>query len=317
MYTRREFGKIALASLPLPALAATGTAQTIGGVHLGVQTYCFRALEPSVRNLPPGDPRHEEVLNRVLKAMTDLGVTECELWAPHVAHGSMEGMLVSIGRPVPADEAARQRLEAGRKWHLSTPLEYFKNIRKKFKGAGIEIYGYNTGWFGTEEEIIRTFEHTKALGAKCITLSGTMSLAKKLAPYADQHKVIIAMHPHSRVDDPEQFATADSLTKPLAMSKYFWINLDIGHFTAGGYDAVEFIEKYHDRITNLHVKDRKKNQGPNMPLGQGDTPIREVLQLLKTKKYPIPAYLEYEYEGKEGPVEEVRKSLAYMKSCLS
>ena len=42
------------------------------------------------------------------------------------------------------------------------------------------------------------------------------------------------------------------------MSTYIWINLDIGHFTAGGYDAVAFIDKYHDRITNLHIKDRKK-----------------------------------------------------------
>ena len=36
----------------------------------------------------------------------------------------------------------------------------------------------------------------------------------------------------------------------------------------------------HDRITGLHLKDRRINGGPNVPWGQGDTPIKEVLQLL-------------------------------------
>jgi sugar phosphate isomerase/epimerase len=47
----------------------------------------------------------------------------------------------------------------------------------------------------------------------------------------------------------------------------------------------------------IHIKDRKKNQGDNMPLGQGDTPIKEVLQLLKTNRWNIPANIEYEYGG--------------------
>jgi len=79
------------------------------------------------------------------------------------------------------------------------------------------------------------------------------------------------------------------------MSKYIWINLDMRTFTAGGYDAAAFIAKYHDRITNLHIKDRKENQAANVPWGQGDTPIKDVMQLLKKKKYPIPAYVEVEY----------------------
>src|SRR2546430_13035190 len=55
------------------------------------------------------------------------------------------------------------------------------------------------------------------------------------------------------------------------------------------FDAAAFIQANHARITNLHLKDRKKNQGPNVPWGQGETPIKEVLQLLKQKKWDIPA----------------------------
>src|SRR5665811_1474880 len=82
----------------------------------------------------------------------------------------------------------------------------------------------------------------------------------------------------------------------MAYGKYNGVNLDIGHFTAAGYDAVAFIKQHHAKITNLHIKDRKKNRGPNVAVwGTGDTPMKEVLQLLKTEKYGFPANLELEY----------------------
>ena len=82
-------------------------------------------------------------------------------------------------------------------------------------------------------------------------------------------------------------------------------------------EPVEFIQKHHDRITNLHIKDRKRNDGPNVPFGQGDTPITAVLQLLKREHYPIPAFIEYEYQGTGTVTEEVGKCLAYARDALA
>jgi sugar phosphate isomerase/epimerase len=101
------------------------------------------------------------------------------------------------------------------------------------------------------------------------------------------------------------------------MSNWFRVNLDIGHFSAAGFDPIAYINEHHDRITHLHIKDRKKNDGPNEPFGEGDTPIKQVLQLLREKKYAIPAFVEYEYKGTGTPVEEVNKCLAYMKAALA
>jgi len=101
------------------------------------------------------------------------------------------------------------------------------------------------------------------------------------------------------------------------MSKYFKINLDIGHFTAANFDPVAYIREHHASITNLHLKDRRKNQGANVPWGEGDTPIREVLQLLKKERWPIPALVEYEYPGKSTPIEESKTCLAYAQRMLA
>ena len=96
--------------------------------------------------------------------------------------------------------------------------------------------------------------------------------------------MIVGMHGHDNVKDPNEFATPESFEAAMKESKYIAINLDIGHFTAAGYDPVEYLEKHHDRIVTLHIKDRKKNHGANVPFGEGDTHIKGVLQLLKTKK---------------------------------
>jgi sugar phosphate isomerase/epimerase len=237
-------------------------------------------------------------------------------------------MRAMAGRPAPGqslDEAARQKLaearktadEAARKWHLSVSMDYFKNIRKQFNRAGIEIYAYNGGRFGSDEEIDRTFAQTKALGARMITSSGTLTSAKRIAPFAEKHRMVVAMHGHSDVKDPDQFATPESFTRALAMSKYFMVNLDLGHFTAANFDAVAFIKEHHARIPLVHLKDRKKDQGANMPLGQGDTPIKEVLQLVERNKWPIRAYIEYEYKGTGDATAEVKKCFEYAKAVLA
>ena len=103
----------------------------------------------------------------------------------------------------------------------------------------------------------------------------------------------------------------------MNMSSRFRVNLDIGHFTAADFDAVAYIREHHASITNLHLKDRKKHQGDNVPWGEGDTPLRDVLLLLKKDKWPIPAYIEYEYRGNGSPIEEVKKCFQFAKQVLA
>jgi len=301
MYSRREFGMMALAGLTLPAIAR---AQTVAGVKLGVQTYSFRELPRT----PGGD-----AVDPVIKAMWECGLTECELFAPQIEPASASGG----GRPAP--EEAQKAREDLRTWRLKTPLDHFQAIGKKFKSAGITVYAYNYSPNGsfTDDEIDRGFEITKALGAEIITASATLDAAKRMVPFAEKHKMLVAMHNHSQVNNPNEFATTESLATALALSKYFRINLDIGHFTAANYDAVAYIREHHDRITNLHLKDRKKNQGDNVPWGMGDTPIKEVLQLLEREKYAIRAYVEYEHRGTAGAVEEVKTCFEYAKRALA
>jgi sugar phosphate isomerase/epimerase len=292
---------MAVAGLALPVRALADT--IVGGVRLGVQSYSFRDLPRT----PGGD-----ATAAIIQAMQDTGLGETELWAPQIEPAS------TAGRGASADERQKAR-EALRRWRLETPLDHFRGIRKRFESAGLSIAAYNLSpdTTFTDDEIDRGFEITKALGAGFITSSTTLAVAKRIVPFAAKHKMTVSMHNHSRTDDPNEFATPESFAAAIKMSPHFKINLDIGHFTAANYDAVAYLRQHHADITNLHIKDRKKNQGDNVPWGQGDTPITQVLQLLKKEKWPIRAYVEYEHRGTAGPVAEVRACFDYTKRALA
>ncbi len=291
MITRREFSKLALASLALPrGTAASALDSRIAGVRIGVQTYSFRAL-----------PRPEggDQVDAVIDAMKACGLAECEVWSPMVE--------------------PRASREDVRKWRIETPLSHFREVKQKFDAAGIEIYAWNYSPDASfsDAEIDRGFEQANALGAQIITSSTTLEVAKRIVPFAEKHQMVVAMHGHSNVSKAGEFASPESFAEAMRMSKYFKVNLDIGHFTAANFDAVQYIREHHGSITNLHLKDRKRNQGDNVPWGTGDTPIKQVLQLLKHEGWPIRAYIEYEHRGTGTPVEEVQKCVTFVKQCLA
>jgi sugar phosphate isomerase/epimerase len=296
-FTRREFGQLALAGGAL-SVVWPGEAFAAHTVRIGVQSYSFRTMP----------------LDDAIKAMKTIGLAECELFSGHVEPRAPMVPNPNGGPPRPV-EGWRDEL---RSWRLTAPAVSFMAIRDKFKDAGIKLQAYNLSFNEsfTDDEIEKGFEMAESLGVKLITASSTLKTVPRLVPYAAKHKIVVAMHNHSNVKDPNEFATPESIENALGQSKYFASNLDIGHFFAGGNDPIAFIQKHHDRITNLHLKDRKKDQGDNVPWGQGDTPIMEVLHLLKKNKYDIPVNIEYEYKGADA-VAEVTKCFEYVKTALS
>ena len=285
--SRREWSKLAISSIAAAPLyseifAAGKPNSKIKGVQIGAQSYSFR----------------DRGLDEAIKGFVEIGLSSCELFSGHL-------------EPKGLDRAGM------RNWRLTTPMQFFTLTGEKFKAAGIDLYALNYSFRDdfTDEEIKRGFEIAKALGARAITASSNVSTVKRIDPFARQYKMRVGVHNHSNIK-PNEFATPDDFSKAMAgMSEYICINLDIGHFTAANFDAVDFLNKNHDKIVALHIKDRKRNQGANVPFGQGDTPIKPVLELLMKNKWKIPANIEYEYNGSD-TVTEVKRCYEFCRKAL-
>ncbi|WP_180539373.1 sugar phosphate isomerase/epimerase family protein [Nevskia soli] len=287
MLTRRDFHRAAVGSLAaLPALAQKGEPVmpaeiAPAAVVIGVQTYSFR----------------DRSLEDAIKAMNSIGLRECELFQGHIEPKLHGAELM--------------------KWRETASLGPLREVRVKLDAAGVELYAFNYSfrpdW--TDRAIEHGFEMAKALGTDKITASSTVPTVDRIDKYARQYQIYVGMHGHSNPAAGE-FASPESFAAAMqGHSKYICVNLDIGHFTAAGYDAVDYLKQHHDRILTLHLKDRKKNDGDNVPFGEGDTPIRQVLLTLKQKGWSIPANIEYEYKGAD-TVAEVRRCYEYCRKIV-
>jgi sugar phosphate isomerase/epimerase len=215
-----------------------------------------------------------------------------------------------------------------RKWRLGLSMDKYKAFRKMFEDAGVKIYAFKLPptMAMPDEEYAYIWNVAETLGADHVTmeLPTDDALLARVAAYAAKRKLRIAFHTHGQ-------GGSSGFDRALNASSYTALNLDVGHyFGVNGESPVPVIEKYHARISSLHLKDRKGPKsagehkgpgggGPNMPWGQGETPLRDVLRLMKTRKYRFPASIEYEYETPAGSdvIAEVKKCVAYCKDALA
>lgn len=272
------------------------------GVNLGVITYSFRSMPGSAEDL--------------LGYLVQLGLNSTELMGDPAEEfaGAPKRPKINWRKRTDADKEA---MEAWTKemhnWRVSTSMDKFKQLRKKYnsEGVAIDIVKFNLARM-TDDEVHYAFKAAKALGAKGITLERSDKSMKRLAPFASEHKLNIGYHNHAKVK-------ATSWDDGMKLSDYNAMNLDVGHYVAGTNESpIPVIKKHHERITNLHLKDRKKDNGPNMPWGEGDTPLGEVLRLLRDEKYGFLAAIELEYKIPEGSdaVKEVKNCIDFCKDAL-
>jgi sugar phosphate isomerase/epimerase len=303
--SRRQFigtGVLAAAGMALASKAAFASSifedgkpnSMINGVQIGVITYSFRSM-----------PGSAEQLLQYCK--------DCNINAIEMMGDAAEAYAGAPKWDRSADSAAKIA-----DWRMNVPMDKFIELRKMYNDAGVKIYAWKPNALGaknTDAEINYAFNAGKALGCNHVTveLPEDDELTQRLGDKAAEHKMYVGYHAHTQAT-PTLWDTA------LRQSDYNAINLDIGHYVAGTSSSpVDFILKNSDRIVSMHIKDRKFHDGANMPWGQGDTPIKEVLALMKKKKYKFPATIEFEYKIPEGSdaVKEVIKCRAYAQSALS
>ena len=375
-YSRREFGKAALAGLPavalfgnpLSAFAQAKPNSTINGVRIGTITYSYRSMP-------------DQSAEATLKYIIDSGISQVELMggpvndyamkrtgfkpAEAAGRGGGGGRGAGRGGPDPATLTATwagvkcapgqpgadpvmgneplapggggraggrggtpptpeqiAAAEAERKWRLGLSMDIFKDLRKMYNDAGVSIYAVKDVRQGSDEELEYTFAVAQALGADHITLelpSGPTAMAtlKRLGDWGVKKKINVAYHTHAQ-------GSMTAFDEAFKISPANMANVDLGHFVAGGNRGgtpLDFLNKYHGRISSYHIKDRTtpQNCALNLAWGTGETPLKDILQLVRKNRWTMPGSVELEYNIPEGSdaVKEVRKCVEYCRAALA
>ncbi len=292
--TRRAFlgGTAALAACALVPRGVVGADSkpnsVFNGVRIGCNTYSYRGEIVTAED--------------TLKALIEDGLSEVELKEGPIQ--SFTG-LTGVGAKTPVLNDPRR----------GAILAKCVELRTMYNNAGVNIHVHKIPFGTTDQAIELNFEIARALGCVGITLERSDAMAQRLAPFADRHKIYLGFHNHT-----DNYPALDKDDPILNYSPYIGFNIDIGHYYAGskGKSPIPLIEKYHDRIVSLHLKDRTAD-GKNLAWGTGQTPIREVLQLMKREKWTFPADIELEYKVPPGStaVLEVAKCVRYCKEALA
>lgn len=314
--SRRDLGKLALAAIPATKLLAKPNSNW-GGVQVGM-------------NAPYSYGNNNMSSDETIAKTVELGISalECRtqpieecMGSPAVHHTPPP---TGRGRAplTPEQQAAEVAFAADvKKWRLSRTDDQMAAVRKKFEDAGIAIQIMKVDWMGNadDETAGYCFQLAKMVGARAISCEIPLSRTKWLGAIAEKHKMMVGYHGHTDITNPEAFGKPASWETAMSYSPYNGINLDLGHFVAANnVSPVPFLTKYHDRVTHIHVKDRKMNGGPVVPFGEGDVPLHEVFRLMAKEKWPFQATIEFEYPVPEGSnrMAEIAKCVGFCKACL-
>jgi sugar phosphate isomerase/epimerase len=323
VYSRRDLARLALVSLPsvglfrgdAPALARQAKPNSLwGGVPFGI--FAPYRFGPEASDL-----------DGALKALVNFGVSQTELsnaiverhlGAPQSAGrgGGGGGRGTQTPEQQAAARAAAEQLTA---WRSSFSIDKLTAVRQMFDTAGVTIYAYRLTLRADmpDAEYDYTFNAARALGATQITmeLPADRAVSRRIGDFAVRHKLNVGYHLHTT-------ATITAWDEAMAQSPRNGLQLDIGHYVAGtGISPVPLIEKHHARIFSMHLKDRKRagrDKSENMPWGEGDTPIKDVLQVLKKNRWAIPVGIEFEYPVPPGSTwdAEIAKCVKYGREAL-
>ncbi len=258
MISRREFlaAPVAVASVA----ALTNAAPKPGGVKIGCQTNAWRI-----------DPNNFDSLLAVLGKLRELGYEGYE-----TGFRNVQGQFANA-------VTARKQLEA---------------FGLKFLGCHIFLDKYDEQTQVAPIELIQKVADGAALlGAERVIVSGAglikggqippEALARKAAglnaagKYCQSKGIKLAYHNHG----PEFEKGGLEMERLYQKTDPSLVDFltDCGWALRGGANVPEFFAKHHKRIVGLHLRDFKN--GEQVPLGQGEFPIRELATAIKKAKW--------------------------------
>tara|TARA_R110002050_G_scaffold67924_4_gene147316 strand:+ start:7051 stop:7908 length:858 start_codon:yes stop_codon:yes gene_type:complete len=183
---------------------------------------------------------------------------------------------------------------------LESSEEDIKNITAKFEKAGIGLYGGGVIYMKTAQEVENAFRYAKAAKMKVIIGVPNHDLLPLVEMKVKETNIKLAIHNHGPGD--KMYPTPEVVYDKIKMlDPRIGLCIDVGHVQRLGLDPVKNIEKYADRLYDIHLKDVDKSEadGKSVEFGRGVLDIPAVLNALKAINYTGVMAMEFEKDSED------------------
>ncbi|MEO6232295.1 MAG: sugar phosphate isomerase/epimerase family protein [Ferruginibacter sp.] len=199
---------------------------------------------------------------------------------------------------------------------LNSSAAEIKAIAQKVKDAGMNLYGAGVIYMKTPEEVNSIFDYAANAGLNMIIGVPNHELLAMVNEKVQSTNIRLAIHNHGPGD--KLYTSPDNVYENIKdLDKRIGFCIDIGHVQRIGQDPCTMLEKYKDRLFDMHMKDVSSSTADGSPveIGHGVINIPKVIKTLKKIKYKGHVCFEYEKDG-EDPLAGFAESVGYVRGVM-
>ena len=187
----------------------------------------------------------------------------------------------------------------------------------KLKAEGIELSSCGVVYMTNEDEVNNAFRYAKAAGLSILVGAPDESLLKLVERMVKQTGIALAIHNHGPTDN--RYPSPESVYRLVeGMDKRMGLCIDVGHTQRLGLDPAREVERFADRLLDLHMKDVSSADagGKEVEIGRGVIDIPKLVYTLARVRYSNTIHFEYEKDEKD-PLPGLAESVGYVHGVIA
>ena len=169
----------------------------------------------------------------------------------------------------------------------------------------------------SEDQVHQAFDYAKAAGMRVIIGVPAPELLPLVNTKVQQYDIQVAIHNHGPGDETYP-APGSAYEQIKHLDQRIGLCNDIGHTIRAGVNPSVSIEKYADRLHDVHIKDvtAANAKGQGVEIGRGVIDMPDVLRTLVKVGYAGIVSFEYEKDA-DDPLPGLAESVGYVRGVLA
>jgi sugar phosphate isomerase/epimerase len=200
---------------------------------------------------------------------------------------------------------------------MAITADEMASVRERLKTAGIQLSSCGVVYMTTEDQVNQAFAYAKLAGIRMMVGVPELPLLELAERKVKETDIALAIHNHGPTD--KRYPSPESAYTPISkMDRRMGLCIDVGHTQRLGLDPAAQVERYFDRVLDVHIKDVSSAdaKGTTVEIGSGVIDTPKLLRTLARLKYTGTLHFEHEKDEKD-PFPGVAESVGYVRGVMA